>query len=93
MAGPKVAWNGENMMQEALKKNWLQRIGHHLTLRLKDSRRLSGYLLNIADQELEIRESAPGEWNSLAGDHITCTFGDIEAAFDNSMEEMVETTD
>ena len=78
------------MTQEALRKNWLQRIGHHVTLRLKDSRRLSGYLLNIEGQELEIRESAPGEWNSLAGNHATCTFDEIEAAFDNSMEEMVE---
>lgn len=76
------------MNEEAL-RNWLQRIGHHLSLRLYDGRRVTGFLLNIMGQTLEIRESPPGEWNSLAGDHMTFTFDDIQAAFDNTMEEII----
>ena len=79
-------------MDDEAMRDWLQRIGHHLSLRLNDGRRVTGFLLYIADQTLEIRESPPGEWNSLAGAHVTFTFDDIQAAFDNTMEEIIGET-
>jgi|GEM_PF-2430566 hypothetical protein len=68
---------------------WPQRIGHHISVRLTDGRAISGYLLNIDDQTFDVRESAPGEWNSLAGPHIQFTLDDLRSAFDNTVEEMV----
>lgn len=76
-------------MDNHIHHDWLQRIGHHLSIRLNDGRTVSGFLLNITDKTLEVRESAPGDWNSLDGEHVFCTFSDMRAAFDNSIEEMV----
>lgn len=71
-------------------QNWLQRIGHHLSIRLSDGRAIAGFLLTITDNRLEIREAEPGDWNSLAGEHIFFTFNEIRMAFDNSVEEPVD---
>lgn len=71
-------------------QDWLQRIGHHLSVRLNDGRAIAGFLLTITDDRLEIREAEPGEWNSLGGEHITFTFSEMRVAFDNSVEELVD---
>lgn len=75
----------QNSMQ-----HWLQRIGHHLSIRLSDGRAIAGFLLTITDNRLEIREAEPGEWNSLGGEHTVFTFDEIRMAFDNSVEELVD---
>ncbi len=68
---------------------WPQRIGHHISVRLTDGRSFSGYLLNVTDQALEVRESPPGDWNSLDGEHVHFTLDDLRSAFDNTVEELV----
>ncbi|MBM3263654.1 MAG: hypothetical protein FJY97_09570 [candidate division Zixibacteria bacterium] len=70
-------------------KDWLLRIGHHVSVRLYDGRAFSGFLLDISGEILEVREAEPGDWNSLGGEHIHFSFPEIRAAFDNSLEEQI----
>jgi len=69
---------------------WPQRIGHHISVRLHDGRSFSVFLLNVDDQTMEVRESSPGDWNSLDGAHFHFTLDDMRSAFDNTVEEIVE---